>query len=123
MALTISATTPADHIPLAPAPAPRAAPTNDADRQPVAQAPTGPAAASPAQEAAALSQLLNRYKIDQANGAPANSLTGLGRQIFAAAKAAGQRVTLPHAPAAAGAVSAAPIATAAAETGRVDVTA
>jgi hypothetical protein len=121
MALTITAATPADHSPLTSTPAPRIAPTNDAARQPVAQPPTGPAAASPAQEAAALSQLLNRYKIDQANGAPANSLTGLGRQILAAAKASGQHVTLPHAPAAAGAVSAPPIA--ATEAGKVDVTA
>ena len=54
--------------------------------------------ASAAQEKSALNQLLAKYKADLARGMAPGTLTGLGRQIMAAAKAAGQNVpTLPRA--------------------------
>lgn len=49
---------------------------------------------------AALRQLLNRYTYDLSHGADAAALVKLGRQITSAAKALGQHVTLPTAPAA-----------------------
>lgn len=48
---------------------------------------------------AALRQLLNRYTYDQSHGADPAALARLGRQITSAAKALGQHVTLPKAPA------------------------
>lgn len=55
---------------------------------------------STAQQQAALRQLLTRYTYDQSHGVDAATLTKLGRQITSAAKALGQHVTLPRAPAA-----------------------
>ena len=69
---------------------------------------------STGQQQAALRQLLTRYAYDQSQGLDAAALAKLGRQITSAAKALGQHVTLPHAPAAQ--VPATP-------TGKVDVTA
>lgn len=116
MTLTINTAPPADPVRPAPAQAARTVATNDLAHQ----AASAPAAGPPAQDAATLSRLLTQYKFDQAHGAAANTLSGLGRQIFAAAKAAGQRVTLPHSPAAVDTATAAPTAAAA---GRVNLTA
>jgi hypothetical protein len=46
---------------------------------------------------------LGKYKIDLAQGQAASTLSGLSRQIMAAAKDAGQHVSLPRAPAGSGA--------------------
>jgi hypothetical protein len=49
--------------------------------------------------------MLVKYTYDQSHGMDATTLSTLGKQIVAAAKALGQHVTLPQAPAA---VAAAP---------------
>ena len=63
-----------------------------------AQAPAS-TGTSAAQQQAALRQLLTRYAYDQSRGMDTAALAKLGRQITSAAKALGQHVTLPHAPA------------------------
>jgi hypothetical protein len=78
------------------------------------------AAASSAQENAALNQLMSKYKQDLARGAAANTLASLSRQITVAATAAGQHVTLPRAPATA---SVAPPSNTSSQVGKVNVTA
>lgn len=82
-----------------------------------AQPSAASAAGSSAQQHAALNQMLAKYTRDQTRGTDAGSLSNLGAQIMAAAKAIGQHVTLPHAPASPGAASAT-----AAASGRVDMT-
>ncbi|HEX3401527.1 MAG TPA: hypothetical protein VHT74_14485 [Acetobacteraceae bacterium] len=75
--------------------------------------PPAPAAtASRGQQQATLTRMLAKYSYDQSRGGDPAALSSLGKQITAAAKALGQHVTLPRAPA-----SAAP------ETGKVNVTA
>jgi hypothetical protein len=56
-------------------------------------------ASSTAQQQAALNRLLAKYKADLSRGQSASALASLGRQITAAAKALGQHVSLPKAPA------------------------
>ena len=56
-------------------------------------------ASSTAQQQAALNRLLAKYKADLSRGEAASALASLGRQITAAAKALGQHVSLPKAPA------------------------
>ena len=51
------------------------------------------------QQQAALRQMLSQYSYDQSHGTDATTLAKLGRKITAAAKALGQHVTLPMAPA------------------------
>jgi hypothetical protein len=82
---------------------------------------TPAAGPSAAQENAELSRLLTQFKFDQSRGAPANTLAGLGRQVLAAAKDAGQRVTLPRAPAVA--VTSPPVASPPPAAAKIDVTA
>jgi hypothetical protein len=96
MALTITAASAATHIPAAAAPPPKAgAPEKAADAEPSAAS----AAASRSQQQATLNRLLVKYAHDQSQGADARTLSALGKQIMAAAKALGQHVTLPNAPA------------------------
>lgn len=115
MALTITATPPA---PAVTAPPPKiAAPAANA-----AVASAGSAAGS-AQQTAALNRLMAKYKYDLTQDAAAGTLSSLGRQITAAAKAAGHRVTLPRAPAGSAAALATPAATTAPQAGKVNVTA
>jgi hypothetical protein len=82
-----------------------------------APAPSGSAGASTTQQQAALKQLQAKYVYDQTHGVDARTISALGKQILAAAKALGQTVTLPPAPASS---AAAPAATA---PGKVNVTA
>jgi hypothetical protein len=67
--------------------------------------------------------MLVTYARDQLHGADPRILSALGKQILAAAKALGQNVTLPRAPAGSAAASAIPAAAPAAEKGKVNVTA
>jgi hypothetical protein len=124
MALTITATSSAAHIPTSATPPLRAAAPANSTNSPVAARPSaGSAATSSAQETAALSQLVGKYKYDISHGAVASTLSGLSRQITAAAKASGQRVTLPRAPAGSSAAPATPVASTASEAGKINVTA
>ncbi len=65
--------------------------------------------------------MLATYARDQSHGTDARTLSNLGKQIMAAAKAIGQHVTLPRAPA--GTASATPAASAVQQKGKVNVTA
>jgi hypothetical protein len=120
MALTISAASTADHTPVTPAPPPNPVAVPRASDQP---APVQPSAGSNTQEAASLNRLLSRYRLEQAHGAAANTLSTLGRQILAAAKASGQHITLPRAPSLSGAAQPEPVAGAPPPPGKVNVTA
>jgi hypothetical protein len=111
MALTIIAAAAATHVPPGVAPSPKAA----------AQPSAASAAASRGQQQAALNQLLAKYTYDQSQGADTRILSALGKQIMAAAKALGQHVTLPSAPAGSGPHPTTQTAGAAAE--KVNVTA
>ena len=121
MALTIAATSTVAHIP--PPVAPPSAATPPANRVNLAAAPR-PSAASAApngaQENAELNQLLNKYRTDLSQGQASGALTGLGRQIMAAAMDAGQHVNLPRAP---GNAAAAAVAPPPPETGKINLTA
>jgi cobalamin biosynthesis Mg chelatase CobN len=122
MSLTITASSPANLIPARSAPVSTAAVA--ARRATVAVAAHPPAASattSAAQANAELNQLLSKYKNDLAHGQPASRLSGLGRQIMAAAKAAGQNVSLPRAPANSGEPAAPPVANTAPEVGKIGV--
>jgi hypothetical protein len=68
---------------------------------PKAPPPSGAAAAggSKSHQQAAISQMLVKYAYEQSRGANTMTLSALGKQITAAAKALGQHVTLPQAPA------------------------
>jgi len=78
-----------------------AAPTKAGGTKAVAPSPSQ-TVADTAHQQAALRQLLTKYSYDQAHGIDATTLSNLGKQIMAAAKALGQHVTLPHAQAASG---------------------
>jgi hypothetical protein len=122
MALSINAAPAAVQIPSNFAPPANAA--RPARSGPVAaQVTFGAPATSNAQQSAALNRLLNTYRNDQSHHAPTSTLSSLGRQIMAAAKAAGQRVTLPRGSPSAGATSATPVASPPPEATKVDVTA
>ncbi|HEY3848742.1 MAG TPA: hypothetical protein VGL95_16685 [Acetobacteraceae bacterium] len=152
MAIAISAASAAPHIAppppasvaranAAPAAAPATAAAVTQATRPAAAAPaaapataaavtqtTRPAAAVSAsapqgQQQAALNHLLSKYKYGQSHDVAASALSSIGRQILADAKALGQHVTLPRAPAGSGAAPAAPEATTAPATGRISVTA
>jgi len=81
------------------------------------------AAALKRQQQGALNRLLTKYSADLSQGAAANTLSAIGKQIATAAQALGQHVTLPRAAASSGAVSAPPAAVAAPSTGKVNLTA
>jgi hypothetical protein len=119
MSMTISAASLAPHIPPIVAAAPKAAePTKSVAKAAAAPASSGSTSASAAQEKSALNQLLAKYKADLARGMAPGTLTGLGRQIMAAAKAAGQNVpTLPRAQVSAAAAAPPPAANTASGTG------
>jgi hypothetical protein len=131
MTLAIGAASAASYVPTtAPAPAARATPAAAAAapvaqaKQPAATAAPAAAAATGGQQQAALNQLLSKYKYSQSHNVAASTLSSLGRQILAEAKTLGQHVTLPRAPASAGAApAAAPTPTATPATGKVSVTA
>ena len=121
MALTITATSAASHVPASAAPPPEAAAAKKvAGATVAAQSSAAPSATSSAQQQAALNQLLVKYTRDQAQGADPRILSALGKQITAAAKALGQHVTLPHAPPGSGAR---PAAQGAATAAKINVTA
>ena len=117
MALTVSAASTADHVPTTPSPPAAALP------RPTQLAAAKPSTGSSGQQTASLNRLLGLYRRDQANGAAANVLSGLGKQILAAAKAAGQHVTLPQASSNVSAAPAATVASSPSDTGKVNVTA
>jgi hypothetical protein len=112
MSLTITATPHVAHIP---------APVVRPSTATAAPAPATSTPPSSAQETAELNQLLNKYRTDLSQGQAASTLSGLSRQIMAAAKDAGQHVSLPRAPANAGAAAAPPAS--APEAGKINVTA
>lgn len=123
MPSTVTAASPANHVPAIVAPAPAAAtPAKSPAAKAVAQpaSATASAAGSVAQQRAALTRMLTTYTRYQSHGADAGILSKLGRQILAAAKALGQHVTLPHAPTSAAAT---PTARAMPANGKVDLTA
>ena len=116
MALTITAAAmAAAHIPAGTTPSP--------DGAAAARPSAASAAASRAPQQAALQQLLVKYSYDISQGVDARILAALGRQITAAAKALGQHVTLPHAPASPGAGARTQAAGSAPQLGKVNVTA
>jgi hypothetical protein len=121
MSLTIAAAYPASQIRTVSAIPPEGA---ESPRDSATEAPAQPSAASSAgsstQQQAALNRMLARYAHDQTRGTDAGTLSNLGKEIMAAAKAIGQHVTLPHAPASPGAASATTAVSPA--NGRVDVT-
>jgi len=124
MPSTIAAVSTASHVPTVPAPPREAAtPEKGSAAKVAAQPPAASAAGSSDQQRAALNRMLATYARDQSRGTDARTLSALGKQIMAAAKALGQHVTLPHAPASSGAASATPAPSAAAEKGKVNVTA
>jgi len=84
----------------APPPAPRAQPPSVNARANVAT--TGQVAAPAAQQQAALTQLMAKYAYAQSHGAAASTLSNLGKQILADAKALGRHVRLPTGPTASG---------------------
>jgi hypothetical protein len=88
-----------------------------------AQPPAATAAGSSAQQQAALNKMLATYARDVSRGVDAGTLSNLGKQIMAAAKAMGQHVTLPQAPASSGAASATSAASVPPAKGVVNVTA
>ena len=121
MALTITATSAASHVPASAGASPEAAAAKKvAGATVAAQSSAAPSATSSAQQQAALNQLLVKYTRDQAQGADPRILSALGKQITAAAKALGQHVTLPHAPPGSGAR---PAAQGAATAAKINVTA
>jgi hypothetical protein len=119
--MTIAAAYPASQIQTVTAIPPEGAesPKGSATKDP-AQPSAASAGGSSAQQHAALNGMMARYARDQTHGTDAGSLSNLGAQIIAAAKAIGQHVTLPHAPASPGVASATTAVTAA--SGKVDVT-
>ena len=124
MALTITAAPLPVEIPPKLAPPANAARPASSGPPPVAtEVPADVPATSTAQQSAALNRLLNTYRNDQSHHAPASTLSGLGRQIMAAAKAVGQRVTLPRGSPSADAASATPVASPPPQAAKVDVTA
>lgn len=131
MTLAIGAASPASYAPTtAPVPAAQAtaapaaaAPAAQAGQPAAAAAPASAAASGGQQQRAALNQLLSKYKYGQSHNIAASTLSALGKQIMADAKTLGQHVTLPRAPAGAGAAPAAPVANAAPANGKVNVTA
>jgi hypothetical protein len=78
-------------------------------------------AGSVAQQRAALNQMLVKYARDQQNGVGGSTLSTLGKQILTAAKALGQHVTLPKAPAASGGAATASAPTVAQSEAKVNV--
>jgi hypothetical protein len=73
-----------------------------------AQPSAATAVASRSQQQAALTRMLAMYARDQQHGVDGTTLSSLGKQIMAAAKALGQHVTLPRAPAGRAGASTAP---------------
>ena len=118
MSSTISSAQAVTHVPVSTPSQPKAA--SGASGAPAA---AKPSSSSSAQQTAALNQLLAKYKADLARGMAPSALSSLGRQIMAAATAAGQHVALPRAPATSSTPTARPVTTAASQTGKVNVTA
>ena len=136
MALTIAGGSPLIGLmPIASAPARSATQAKGAGGPPAGappggsaggQASGGSAASSNTQQQAALKQLLATYASDQSHGTEASTLSALAKQIMADAKALGQTVTLPSAPASSAGSTVASTASAtsvASGTGKIDVTA
>jgi hypothetical protein len=122
MSSTIAAAYPASQMQTVTATPPESTePPKGSTTKAPAQASVASAAGSSAQQQAALNRMLATYARDQSRGTDAGTLSNLGKQIMTAAKAIGQHVTLPHAPA--GAASATPAASAVQEKGKVNVTA
>jgi len=124
MPLTLAVAATAGHVQAVMAPPPNfTTSTKASGGKAAAQSSAGSATGSAAQQQAALNRMLATYTRDQSHGIDAGTLSVLGKQILAAAKAIGQHVTLPQAPANTGAVSTAPVQNAASGLGKVDVVA
>jgi hypothetical protein len=65
---------------------------------PKAPPPSAATGGSQSHQQAAISQMLVKYAYEQSRGTDTMTLSALGKQITAAAKALGQHVTLPRAP-------------------------
>jgi hypothetical protein len=124
MSSTIAVTSSVAHVPTrAVPPATTAPPANRVTVPAAARSSAAPAAPSSAQESAELNQLLAKYKNDLSHGQAASTLSGLSRQIMAAAKDARQHVSLPRASANSGVPAAPPVTNTASETGKVNLVA
>lgn len=120
MPSVITAASPSSHVSAAAPPPSAATPAKSPAAKAVTQSAAPSAAGSVNQQRAALTRMLASYTRYQSHGADAGMLSNLGKQILAAAKALGQHVTLPRAPASARATAAAPAASA---KGKVNITA
>jgi hypothetical protein len=124
MPSTVTAVSANHYSPASATPPPAsAAAANAAGGATAAQPSAASSAASNARQQAALTQLLTMYTHEQAQGVDAKSLSALGQQIMAAAKALGKQVTLPRAPASSATTSVGPATNAGPQTGKVNVTA
>ena len=100
MSSTIAAAYPASQIQTVTAiPPEAAAPEKGSTSKTPAQPSAATTAGSSAQQQAALNKMLATYARDVSRGVDAGTVSNLGKQIMSAAKALGQHVTLPHAPA------------------------
>jgi hypothetical protein len=99
MPLTISAISTIPHVPppITMPPEPVARAQSATGTKPV-QPSVASADASRSKQQAALTQMLVKYTYDQSHGMDPTTLSALGKQFTAAAKALGQHVSLPHAP-------------------------
>ena len=82
---------------------------------------TGSVAAPTSQQLALLKQLMAKYSNDLSHDVDPSILSGLGKQIMAAAQAAGQHVRLPSGSSAPAPASKAPVASSSQEAGKLDV--
>jgi hypothetical protein len=124
MSSTIAAAHPASQIQTVTAiPPEAAAPEKGSTTKTRAQPSAATTAGSSAQQQAALNKMLATYARDISRGVDAGTVSNLGKQIMVAAKALGQHVTLPHAPAGSGAASATTASSAPPAKGVVNVTA
>lgn len=103
MSISVASSSVAAHVAANVSPSLAAAPpAKVSGAKAVAPAPVTSASSSSSstsQQQAALRQLLAKYTAALSHGSDPATLSALGRQIAAAAKALGQHVTLPHAPA------------------------
>jgi hypothetical protein len=91
------------------------APSSNATSPAATGSTTGSVAAPTSQQLATLKQLMAKYTYDVSHGVDATTLSNLGKQVMAAAQAAGQHVRLPSGSSASAPPSKAP------EAGKLDV--
>ena len=100
MTAPITVAAPVPHIPHSVAPPPEVAVSAHTATGPKAVQPVAASAAGTrGQQQAALNRMMVKYAYEQSRGTDPTILATLGKQILDAAKAIGQHVALPHAPA------------------------